>query len=84
MTLKGKHIKRIVMAKGNMAQWTESDSYAAMEAAEKGEDLQEPFDDISEPPKGIKYEGMLYLIKSAVSSQSDLFWYLLFCTGNRL
>jgi len=25
-----------------------------MEAAEKGEDLQGPFDDISEPPKGIK------------------------------
>jgi len=25
-----------------------------MEAAEKGEDLQEPFDDVSEPPKGIK------------------------------
>ena len=76
--------KRIVMAKGNMAQWTESDSYADMEAAEKEEDLQGPFDDISEPPKGIKYERMLYLIKSAVSSQSDLFWYLLFCTGNRL
>ena len=63
MTLKSKHIKRIVMAKGN----------AAIETAEKGEDLQGPFDDISEPPKGIKYERMLYLIKSAVSSQSDLF-----------
>jgi hypothetical protein len=25
-----------------------------MEAAEKEEDLQEPFDDVSEPPKGIK------------------------------
>jgi len=25
-----------------------------MEAAEKEEDLQGPFDDVSEPPKGIK------------------------------
>ena len=76
--------KRIVMAKGNMTQWTESDSYADMEAAEKGEDLQGSFDDISEPTKGIKIWGYAILIKSAVSSQSDLFWYLLFCTGNRL
>ena len=41
MTLKSKHI-------------IESDSYADIETAEKGEDLQEPFDDVSEPPKGIK------------------------------
>lgn len=31
-----------------------TDSYTAIETAEKGEDLQGPFDDISEPPKGIK------------------------------
>ena len=76
--------KRIVMAKGNMTQWTESDSYADIETAEKGEDLQEPFDDVSELQKGIKAWGHAILIKSAVSSQSDLFWYLLFCIGNRL
>ena len=76
--------KRIVMAKGNMAQWTESDSYAAMEAEEKEEDLYGPFDDVSELQKGIKAWGHAILIKSAVSSQSDLFWYLLFCIGNRL
>ena len=76
--------KRIVMAKGNMTRWIESDSYAAMEAAEKEEDLQEPFDDVSELQKGIKAWGHAILIKSAVSSQNDSFWYLLFCIGNRL
>lgn len=54
MILKSKHIKRIVMAKENMTLRIESDSYAAIETAEKGEDLQGSFDDISEPPKGIK------------------------------
>ena len=54
MILKSKHIKRIVMAKGNMTWLTESDFYTAIETAEKGEDLQGPFDDVSELQKVIK------------------------------
>ena len=54
MILKSKHIKRIVMAKGNMTLRIESDSYAAIETAEKGEDLYGPFDDVSELQKDIK------------------------------
>lgn len=61
MTLKSKHIKRIVMAKGNVTWWTESDSYTAIETAEKGEDLYGPFDDVSETAKGYKNMKVCYI-----------------------